>query len=115
MATPAILAFSAAVPAKPNIQGEKNRIAPRIRFATSHNFAFVQFSMTPSIESSPARPKRKAAQTGSRPARRKFNETSGVGAGGNSATIGRRRCWAAFALLPLAAAAFGLKGREPYS
>jgi hypothetical protein len=46
---PAIWAFWEALPeSKPNTQGEKNRIAPRIRFATSHNFAFVQFSMTPS-------------------------------------------------------------------
>src|SRR6266404_6316699 len=54
MAIPAILAFPEALPASnPNIQGETNKIAPRIRFATSHNFAFVQFSMTPSIERFP--------------------------------------------------------------
>ena len=55
MTMPAIMAFSEALPASnANIQGEKNRIAPRTRFATSHNFAFVQFSiMTPSIEGSP--------------------------------------------------------------
>src|ERR1700704_4914427 len=44
----------ASLGSNPNIQGEKNRIAPRTRFATSHNFAFVQFSiMTPSIEGIP--------------------------------------------------------------
>src|SRR5713101_2468299 len=40
----------AVVPWKPNTQGEKNRHAPRIRFATSHNFALLQLSMAPSIE-----------------------------------------------------------------
>src|SRR5258707_11389431 len=50
MTMPAIMAFSEALPASnPNIQGEKNRNAPRTRLATSHHFAFVQFSiMTPS-------------------------------------------------------------------
>src|SRR5258706_10810393 len=48
---PAILAFSEALPApNPNIQGEKNRTAPRIRFATSQSFVLLQFSMAPSIE-----------------------------------------------------------------
>jgi hypothetical protein len=62
MTIPAILAFSEALPASnPNIQGEKNRIAPRIRFATSHNLAFVQFSMTPSIEGFPTRVKLRTA------------------------------------------------------
>src|SRR5882757_8701542 len=32
--------------AKPNIHGETNRIAPRTRLATSHNFALVQSFMT---------------------------------------------------------------------
>src|SRR6266568_3464743 len=50
IAIPAMYAFWEAAPAsKPNIQGEQNRNAPRIRFATSHNFAFVQFSMTSSL------------------------------------------------------------------
>src|ERR1700674_3677552 len=51
IAMPAILAFSEAFPASnPNIQGEKNRHAPRIRFATSQNFALLQLSMAPSVE-----------------------------------------------------------------
>src|SRR5262249_15916714 len=49
-----MLAFSAAVvPPNPKIQGEKNRKAPRIRLAPSQSRAFVQFSMTPSIEGAP--------------------------------------------------------------
>src|SRR6266568_2742565 len=55
MTMPETKAFSETFPASnPNIQGEKNRNAPRTKFATSHNFALVQFSiqfsMTPSIE-----------------------------------------------------------------
>src|SRR6266478_6224479 len=62
MAMPAILAFSEALPASnPNIQGETNKIAPRIRFATSHNFAFVQVFMTPSIEGFPPLVNRRGA------------------------------------------------------
>ena len=47
--------------------GETNRIAPRIRFATSQNFAFVQFSsqfcMTPSIGGLPCQINRMIAST----------------------------------------------------
>src|SRR5204862_7203979 len=46
IAMPAIMAFFEAVPAsKPKIHGVKNRNTPRIRFATSHDFALVQLSM----------------------------------------------------------------------
>src|ERR1700745_381518 len=60
---PAIKAFSEAIPVPyPNIHGEKNRMAPRIRLATSHHFAFVQFSiMTPSTEGFPVPINRTAA------------------------------------------------------
>src|SRR6202011_3248900 len=47
MTRPEMVAFSETLPAaKPNSHGEATRIAPRTRLATSHNFAFVQFSMT---------------------------------------------------------------------
>src|SRR5262249_44322443 len=51
MITPTILAFTAAVlPANPKIQGDTNRNAPRIRFATSQYLALVQSLIFPSIE-----------------------------------------------------------------
>src|ERR1700755_1603900 len=45
MTMPAIAAFLEGPAANPKTQGETNRNAPRIRFATSHNFALVHFSM----------------------------------------------------------------------
>jgi hypothetical protein len=76
---PAMLAFSEARPAlNPNIQGDRNRTAPRIKFATSHNFAFVQLSMTTSIEKVSPAEQRENDRAGSAAVRRKFNETSGM-------------------------------------